>query len=153
MHSLYVEMWFLPHEVLYESWVGRNVLITAGQLPLWCCGSNSTGPKPRHTPLKQCTFAGMTYILLHAPVLSCGCACRTNSAFAALQMTHDLKFDAETYGASHNIYHPRQWVMLGNASHQPVCMIDAAVAGCIQWALHSNQTCGFSSAGHGLQAQ
>lgn len=24
--------------------------------------------------------------------------CRTNSAFAALQMTHDLNFDAETYG-------------------------------------------------------
>lgn len=31
-------------------------------------------------------------------LLSAFWACRTNSAFAALQMTHDLRFDAETYG-------------------------------------------------------
>lgn len=38
-------------------------------------------------------------------LMSCLCYLdRTNSAFAALQMTHDLKFDAETYGLGSGLF-------------------------------------------------
>jgi hypothetical protein len=50
-------------------------------------------------------------------------------------MTHDLKFDAETYGEPLQLNPQPQWIMLGTARHQPVYTIDAAGT-----RMHTNDT-------------
>ena len=103
-------------------WAPEGSPTSAGTSHATSCDRSQTRPQGGQPSLECCTRV----------LLLCFAWFSTNSAFAALQMTHDLKFDAETYGmcyalkvSAHSMQDSRQHAQVSTAlcrlRHAHIC--------------------------------